>query len=143
MPRSSERDLEKDLENADSPSYDDDKEVTEGDGHNGGDDDAELGPTRSIKSEHGIPIDLITGGGDQQQDVEFSVFTKRQKRFIVFMAAWAGFFSPVSSQIYYPALNSLSSDLSVSTSLINLTLTSYMVVNLFRSSIHSIHRDAR
>ena len=57
----------------------------------------------------------------------YTVFTASQKRFIVFMASWAGFFSPVSSQIYFPALNTLAKDLHVSNSLINLTLTSYMV----------------
>ncbi|KKK11865.1 putative MFS transporter [Aspergillus ochraceoroseus] len=57
----------------------------------------------------------------------YSVFTKSQKRYIVFSASWAGFFSPVSSQIYFPALNSLAHDLNVSSSLINLTLTSYMI----------------
>jgi hypothetical protein len=57
----------------------------------------------------------------------YSVFTKNQKIFIVFMASWAGFFSPVSGQIYFPALNALARDLHVSNSLINLTLTSYMV----------------
>lgn len=56
-----------------------------------------------------------------------SVFTPNQKRFIVFMAAWAGFFSPVSGNIYLPALNPLARDLNVSNTLINLTLTSYMV----------------
>ncbi len=46
------------------------------------------------------------------------------------MASWAGFFSPVSGQIYFPALNPLARDLHVSASLINLTLTSYMVRKL-------------
>ena len=57
----------------------------------------------------------------------YSVFGKNQKRFIVVMASCAGFFSPVSANIYFPALNSLASDLHVSNSLINLTLTTYMV----------------
>ena len=57
-----------------------------------------------------------------------SVFSKNQRRFIVVMASWAGFFSPVSANIYYPALNSLKSDLHVGNTLINLTLTSYMVL---------------
>lgn len=57
----------------------------------------------------------------------FSIFTPNQKKFIVFMASWAGFFSPVSANIYLPALNPLASSLNVSSSLINLTLTSYMV----------------
>ncbi|RMZ82391.1 hypothetical protein DV737_g2066, partial [Chaetothyriales sp. CBS 132003] len=56
-----------------------------------------------------------------------SVFTPNQKRFIVFMASFAGFFSPVSGQIYFPALNDLAHDLRVSNTLINLTLTSYMI----------------
>lgn len=59
----------------------------------------------------------------------YSVFSKNQKRFIVFIASWAGFFSPVSGQIYFPALVPLARDLHVSDSLINLTLTSYMVRN--------------
>lgn len=57
----------------------------------------------------------------------FSIFTIHQKRFIVFMASWAGFFSPVSANIYFPALNALAQELHVSSSLINLTLTSYMI----------------
>ncbi|KAL2866079.1 MFS transporter [Aspergillus lucknowensis] len=57
----------------------------------------------------------------------YSAFTRSQKRFIVFTASWAGFFSPVSSQIYFPALNSIADDLGVSSGLINLTLTSYMI----------------
>jgi uncharacterized membrane protein (DUF2068 family) len=60
-------------------------------------------------------------------EVLYSVFTKAQKRYIVFFASWAGFFSPVSSQIYFPALNSIADDLGVTSALINLTLTSYMV----------------
>jgi hypothetical protein len=64
---------------------------------------------------------------DQQPIAPYSAFTRAQKRFIVFSASWAGFFSPVSSQIYFPALNSVANDLGVSGALINLTLTSYMV----------------
>ena len=56
-----------------------------------------------------------------------SVFTKNQKRFIVVMASFGGFFSPVSANIYFPALNALAKDLGVTSTLINLTLTSYMV----------------
>lgn len=58
----------------------------------------------------------------------YSSFTTLQKRYIVFIAAGAGFFSSLSAQIYFPALNTLAEDLSVSTSLINLTVTSYMVI---------------
>lgn len=57
----------------------------------------------------------------------WSIFTKGQKRFIVFMVALAGFFSPLSANIYFPALNSLARDFNVSSGVINLTLTSYMI----------------
>lgn len=57
----------------------------------------------------------------------YSVFSHRQRTFIVFMVACAGFFSPLSANIYFPALNALSRDLKVSNELINLTLTSYMI----------------
>lgn len=57
----------------------------------------------------------------------WSMFTKGQKCFIVFMVALAGFFSPLSANIYFPALNSLARDFNVSSGVINLTLASYMI----------------
>ncbi|OJJ82216.1 uncharacterized protein ASPGLDRAFT_130875 [Aspergillus glaucus CBS 516.65] len=57
----------------------------------------------------------------------YSSFTNLQKKYIVFTAAGAGFFSSLSAQIYFPALNALAEDLGVSSSLINLTVTSYMI----------------
>ncbi|KAK0650386.1 Quinidine resistance protein 1 [Lasiodiplodia hormozganensis] len=57
----------------------------------------------------------------------YSVFPRKMKLFIVFMVAWGGFFSPLSANIFYPALNTLSSELHVSVELINLTLTTYSI----------------
>ena len=62
-----------------------------------------------------------------QSGPPLSVFSKRQKQYIVFLTAWAGLFSPLSANIYFPTLNTLATDLKVSSSLINLTLTSYMI----------------
>ena len=50
-----------------------------------------------------------------------SIFSVRKKRFIVFMTAWGGLFSPMSANIYFAALNPLSRALGVSDSLMNLT----------------------
>jgi hypothetical protein len=66
-------------------------------------------------------------GHNGNLDSAYSVFSKNQKRYIVFTASWAGLFSPLSSLTYLPALMMLSRDLNVSVTLINLTLTSYMV----------------
>lgn len=57
----------------------------------------------------------------------YSSFTTFQKRFIVFIASGAGLFSSLSAQIYFPALNTLAEELNVTPSMINLTVTSYMV----------------
>ncbi|KKZ57813.1 hypothetical protein EMCG_05564 [[Emmonsia] crescens] len=56
-----------------------------------------------------------------------STFTPAQRRYIVASIAWAALFSPVSANIYLPALNTLAQELSVSISMINLTVTSYMI----------------
>ncbi|KAF2201545.1 MFS general substrate transporter [Delitschia confertaspora ATCC 74209] len=57
----------------------------------------------------------------------YSVFSHRKKLFIVFMAAFGGFFSPLSANIYFPALETLSREFHVSDTLMNLTLTSYLI----------------
>lgn len=57
----------------------------------------------------------------------YTVFSHRQKIYIVTMVTWAAFISPTSANIYFPALNPLSEELHVSNTLINLTLTSYMI----------------
>ncbi|KAL4919453.1 major facilitator superfamily domain-containing protein [Aspergillus aurantiobrunneus] len=57
----------------------------------------------------------------------YSSFSNPMKKYIVLTAAGAGFFSSLSAQIYFPALNALAEDLGVSSSLINLTVTSYMI----------------
>ena len=45
----------------------------------------------------------------------------------MFLAAWGGFFSPLSANIYFPALTTLTSHYNVTSTLMNLTLTSYMI----------------
>ena len=58
---------------------------------------------------------------------EYSVFTTRQKKMILIAGSFAGFFSPLSSNVYFPALNTIAKDLRVSVSQINLTVTTYQV----------------
>jgi MFS family permease len=51
------------------------------------------------------------------------------------MAACASFVSPMTANIYFPALNSIAADLGVSIRLINLTLTTYMVFQAIAPTI--------
>lgn len=69
--------------------------------------------------------------GWQQTETEvqpvYSIYTQRQKTFIVFMSALGGFFSPLSANTYLPSIPSLSEFLGVSSSLMNLTVTAFLI----------------
>ena len=74
------------------------------------------------------PTDLEDGRTTANSQAPLhSVFSRRKRHFIIWMAAVAGFFSPFSANIYFPALNAIAIDLKESQSIINLTLTSYMI----------------
>lgn len=60
-------------------------------------------------------------------DKPYSMFSHNEKKVIVLCASLCSFFSPISGQIYFPSLEAISSDLNVSFTLINLTITSYLV----------------
>ena len=66
----------------------------------------------------------------------FSVYSARQKKLILLAGSFAAFFSPVSSNIYFPALNTIAKDLHVSLSQINLTVTTYQVSMILCSQIN-------
>ncbi|KAM0524613.1 hypothetical protein ACHAPE_000711 [Trichoderma viride] len=57
----------------------------------------------------------------------YSIFSRRMKIWITFMATVASVVSPMTAHIYFPALDALAEELNVSISLINFTLTSYMI----------------
>ncbi|KAI9780424.1 MAG: hypothetical protein M1839_006698 [Geoglossum umbratile] len=57
----------------------------------------------------------------------YSVFTKWQKRWIVFLTVFAGWFSALSSFIFFPAITALANALHTSIEKLNLTVTSYLI----------------
>lgn len=59
----------------------------------------------------------------------YSTFSSRQKAWIVFLVALAGMFSPMSSFVFYPAIDAISKDLHVTVGLVNLAVTIYMIVS--------------
>ena len=67
-------------------------------------------------------------------EAPWSIWSPRQKKFIVLAASCASLLSPLSSQIYFPALNAIATDLRVSNSLVNLSITTYLVRLYFHSS---------
>ena len=59
----------------------------------------------------------------------YSVYKPAQKKWIIFIALWAGWFSTASSFIYFPAIPFMAHDMGVSIQKINLTVTSYMIAS--------------
>ena len=66
----------------------------------------------------------------EKDDAPYSVFTPTQKKFIVAGGAIGAIFSPISTTIYLPALNTLAQELHVSNAKINLTVTTFLVRSL-------------
>lgn len=64
-----------------------------------------------------------------RETVEYTLFTRPERCYIVFLVSFGGWFSTLSSFIYYPAIAAIAHDLEVSISKINLTVTSYMVMS--------------
>ncbi|CAK7266228.1 hypothetical protein SEPCBS57363_001989 [Sporothrix epigloea] len=58
----------------------------------------------------------------------YTVFSKGMRRYIIAMVTCTSFISPMTANIYFPALTPIAQDLGVSISLINLTLTTYMIL---------------
>ncbi|KAI0015391.1 putative major facilitator superfamily transporter [Xylariomycetidae sp. FL0641] len=73
-------------------------------------------------------LQVLSGAKPAEDASEpYTVFTKRQRQAIVLLAALAGFFSPFSAFVYFPALDALSADLRVPLQLLNVTITLYLI----------------
>lgn len=57
----------------------------------------------------------------------YSVYTKREKWFIVAMVAVAGFYSPLPANIYLPAIPTLSVKFGVTTEVVNQSVTAFVI----------------
>ncbi|KAG8896996.1 hypothetical protein FRB99_008526 [Tulasnella sp. 403] len=90
--------------------------------------DTERGaPTTDVKSPTNAEKTPYVTPKSSPEDVPFSVFTQGEKWALVVVASAAGFFSPMSANIYFPAIPLLAEDFHVSVSLMNLTVTVYLI----------------
>ncbi|KAI9337094.1 major facilitator superfamily domain-containing protein [Pilaira anomala] len=60
-------------------------------------------------------------------EIPYSIFTRTEKLVIVLTVSISGFFSAFSSNIYYPAVNLIEDDLHITETMVNLTITMYMI----------------
>ncbi|KAI0849566.1 MFS general substrate transporter [Daldinia vernicosa] len=75
-----------------------------------------------------VPKELADAPAVEEIPPRFTVYEPWQKRLIVLSAAFSALFASWTAQIYLPALNIAADDLHVSTTRINLTVTSYMIL---------------
>ena len=66
-------------------------------------------------------------GTAADNDRPYTYFRERDKLVIILTASFLALISPISASIYLPAINTISQDLHVSITLMNLTITTYMV----------------
>ncbi|KAJ5836330.1 Major facilitator superfamily domain general substrate transporter [Penicillium robsamsonii] len=74
-------------------------------------------PAESIKLESQAPV-----------SPSYHVFPRSRKLLMVIIVSLAAIFSPLSSNIYFPALTDVAEELNISMSLASLTITVYMIV---------------
>ena len=72
----------------------------------------------------------------------YTAFSSSAKWFIVVMTSMASFFSPLSGQIYFPVLPILTDTYHLSSSLINVSITTYMIFQGLAPSFMGTFSDA-
>ncbi|OJJ45848.1 hypothetical protein ASPZODRAFT_152825 [Penicilliopsis zonata CBS 506.65] len=77
------------------------------------------------EANHGV---TATATASPPAPEKYSVFTVNQRRAMITVGSLASFFSPLSASIYFPALDTIADALHVSTTKINLTVTTYMIL---------------
>ncbi|KAF4216677.1 hypothetical protein CNMCM6457_004913 [Aspergillus fumigatiaffinis] len=83
---------------------------------------SETGSTGVHPSAPAVTTDTSTATGPP-----YCILPEGEKIFIILLVSSAAIISPISSSIYFPALNNLAKDLNVSISLINITITTYLI----------------
>ncbi|KAK5168374.1 uncharacterized protein LTR77_006944 [Saxophila tyrrhenica] len=73
----------------------------------------------------------------------YSTFTHHQKWLLMILVSTAATFSGFASNIYFPALPTIANDLDVSVTLVNLTVTTYMIFQGLAPSIWGAVADVK
>ncbi|CAG8110975.1 unnamed protein product, partial [Penicillium nalgiovense] len=74
------------------------------------------------------PAESINLESQAAESPPYHVFTRPRKLLMVIIVSFAAIFSPLSSNIYFPALSDVAEELNISMSLATLTITVYMIV---------------
>ncbi|KAF2759865.1 MFS general substrate transporter [Pseudovirgaria hyperparasitica] len=88
-----------------------------------------FGKTGEQEHHHGISNQSYTEPGARPDPViPYTVFTKCERLVITYLIGCSMFFSPFTANIYFPCLKQLAQAVHVDSSRINLTITTYLIV---------------
>ncbi len=96
------------------------------------------------EKDENVHVTIVEEGEDDEESVVgvkekgreeevFSIWSPKAKKLLVLIASLACFSSPLSSNIYFPAINTIAADLNVSAVDIDLSITTYLVCACLRS----------
>lgn len=105
----------------------------------------EAHPEVEKETENETPNDspeALTKTGTTLSQKPYTSFSTAQKWFIVSMATAASFFSPLSGQIYFPVLPVLTQNYHLSQTLLNISVTTYMIFQGLAPSFMGTFSDA-
>lgn len=87
------------------------------------------------------PFEASASSSITEAEPPYHILSKKQKWNLVIFVSLAGAFSPLSSNIYFPSIATISHDLNVDSSLVALTITVYMVVQGLAPSLFGTFSD--
>lgn len=99
-------------------------------------------PNAEAEKEDKSNKDELTKTSTTLSQKPYTSFTTGQKWFIVSMATAASFFSPLSGQIYFPVLPVLTQNYHLSQTLLNISVTTYMIFQGLAPSFMGTFSDA-
>ncbi|KIW98570.1 uncharacterized protein Z519_00231 [Cladophialophora bantiana CBS 173.52] len=107
-----------------------------------GQDMASLPSSEPTKKDIEAQNSALTTTSSTTSKKPYTAFSNSAKWFIVTMTAMASFFSPLSGQIYYPVLPILTKTYHLSSGLINVSITTYMIFQGLAPSFMGTFSDA-
>ncbi|KAK7224355.1 hypothetical protein V2G26_012358 [Clonostachys chloroleuca] len=99
-------------------------------------DAADLSSTHKMEEKR-VPL------SEEASEAPYTIFSAREKASIIVLVSFLAIISPLSGSVYLPALTSIADSLQVSISLVNLTVTTYLVSLMHRHTTarpHSYNR---
>lgn len=92
--------------------------------------------SREAHARHSVKVKEDAGAAEQQgqqheathDEAVYSVIPKKQRVIIIMVVAFSGLLSPLTGAIYLPAMPAIAKELNVETSFINLSITTYQIV---------------